>query len=113
MLGYSPAIRSKRRLGYAVLLLAVISIPLYLTFEKIAEEIQWERSWQKERFLVNGKYIIVKEAEILSRHDRKVVLMDILARERLTRDDLNDFREKIQRNFSKKLVIRANIIYIL
>ena len=113
VLGYSPAIRSKRRLGYAVLLLALISIPLYLTFEKIAEEIQWERSWQKERFLVNGKYIIVKEAEILSRHDRKVVLMDILARERLTRDDLNDFREKIQRNFSKKLVIRANIIYIL
>ena len=113
VLGYSPAIRSKRRLGYAVLLLAVISIPLYLTFEKIAEEIQWERSWQKERFLVNGKYIIVKEAEILSRHDRKVVLMDILARERLTRDDLNDFREKFQRIFSKKLVIRANIIYIL
>ena len=113
VLGYSPAIRSKRRLGYAVLLLALISIPLYLTFEKIAEEIQWERNWQKERFLVNGKYIIVKEAEIVSRHDRKVVLMDILARERLTRDDLNDFKEKIQRNFSQKLVIRANIIYIL
>jgi uncharacterized hydrophobic protein (TIGR00271 family) len=113
VLGYSPAIRSKRRLGYAVMLLALISIPLYLTFENIAEEIQWERSWQKERFLVNGKYIIVKEAEIVSQRDRKVVLMDILARERLTRDDLNDFKEKIQRNFSKKLVIRANIIYIL
>jgi hypothetical protein len=39
--------------------------------------------------------------------------MDILARERLTRDDLNDFKEKIQDNFSRKLVIRANIIYIL
>jgi uncharacterized hydrophobic protein (TIGR00271 family) len=113
VLGYSPAIRSKRRLGYAVMLLALISIPLYLTFEKIAEEIQWEHSWQKERFLVNGKYIIVKEAEIVSQRDRKVVLMDILARERLTRADLNDFKEKIQRNFSKKLVIRANIIYIL
>ena len=113
VLGYSPAIRSKRRLGYAVMLLALISIPLYLTFEKIAEEIQWEHSWQKERFLVNGKYIIVKEAEIVSQRDRKVVLMDILARERLTRDDLNDFKQKIQRNFSKKLVIRANIIYIL
>lgn len=113
MLGYSPVIRSKRRLGYAVLALALITIPLYLTFEDIAEEIQWERSWQKERFLVNGKYIIVKEAEIVSRHDRKIVLMDILARERLTRDDLNDFKEKIQHNFSKKLVIRANIIYIL
>lgn len=66
------------------LVLALITIPLYLTFENIAEEIQWDRSWQKERFLVNGKYIIVKEAKIVSRRDRKIVLMDILARERLT-----------------------------
>ena len=113
VLGYSAAIKSKRGMGYAVLALALITIPLYLTYDDIVEKLQWERSWQKERFLVNGKYIIVRDAEIFRRNDRQVVLMDILARERLTRDDLNDFKEKIQDNFSRKLVIRANIIYIL
>ena len=39
--------------------------------------------------------------------------MDIMARERLSRDDLDDFKQKVQTNFSRKLVIRANIIYIL
>ena len=42
-----------------------------------------------------------------------IVLMDIMARERLSRDDLDDFKQKVQTNFSRKLVIRANIIYIL
>ena len=68
---------------------------------------------QKERFLVNGKYIIVSKAEILRRGDRDIILMDIMARERLSRDDLDDFKQKVQTNFSRKLVIRANIIYIL
>ena len=113
VLGYSAAIKGKRNMGYVVLALALITIPLYLTYNDIVEEFQWERSWQKERFLVNGKYIIVRKAEILHRRDRDIVLMDILARERLSRGDLNDFKQKVQTNFSRELVIRANIIYIL
>jgi len=113
VLGYSAAIRGKRSMGYVVLTLALITIPLYFTYDDFVEKIEWERSWQKERFLVNGKYIIVRKAEILHRHDRDIVLMDILARERLSRDDLDNFKQKVQTNFSRKLVIRANIIYIL
>jgi uncharacterized hydrophobic protein (TIGR00271 family) len=113
VLGYSAAIKGKRSMGYVVLALALITIPLYLTYEDFVEKIQWEQSWQKERFLVNGKYIIVRKAEILHRRDRDIILMDILARDRLSRDDLDDFKQKVQTNFSRKLVIRANIIYIL
>ena len=113
VLGYSAAIKGKRSMGYVVLALALITIPLYLTYDDFVEKIRWEQSWQKERFLVNGKYIIVRNAEILHRRDRDIVLMDIMARERLSRDDLDAFKQKVQTNFSRKLVIRANIIYIL
>ena len=113
VLGYSAAIRGKRSMGYVVLTLALITIPLYFTYEDFVEKIEWEQSWQKERFLVNGKYIIVRKAQILHRRDRDIVLMDILARERLSRNDLDVFKQKVQTNFSRKLVIRANIIYIL
>jgi uncharacterized hydrophobic protein (TIGR00271 family) len=113
VLGYSAAIKGKRSMGYVVLALALITIPLYFTYDDYVERIQWEQSWLKERFLVNGKYIIVRKARILHRRDRDIVLMDILARERLSRDDLDVFKEKVQTNFSRKLVIRANIIYIL
>lgn len=113
VLGYSAAIQSKRSMGYVVLALAIISVPLYLTYSNVVEKIQWERSWQNERFLVNGKYVIVKDAEIFLDRDRIVILMDILAREHLDRDDLNVFKQKVQANFSSKLIIRANIIYLL
>jgi hypothetical protein len=113
MLGYSAAIKGKRSMGSVVLVLALITVPLYITYEDFVEKIQWELSWQKERFLVNGKYIIVRKAEVLRQHDRDIVLMDIMARERLSRDDLDNFKQKVQTNFSRKLVIRANIIYIL
>ena len=42
-----------------------------------------------------------------------VVLMDIAAREHLTRKDLNLLKRKIQIHFDRALVIRTNIIYIL
>jgi len=113
VLGYSAAIKGKRSIGYVVLALSLITIPLYLTYNDIVEKLQWERSWQKERFLVNNKYVIVQKAEVLQKHGRNVVIMDILAREHLTRTDLDNFKQKLQSNFSKKLVIRANIIYIL
>jgi uncharacterized hydrophobic protein (TIGR00271 family) len=113
VLGYSAAIKGKRSMGYVVLVLALITIPLYFTYEDFVEKIKWEQSWQKERFLVNGKYIIVRKAEVLHQRDRDIVLMDIMARERLSRDDLDLFKQKVQTNFSRKLVIRANIIYIL
>jgi uncharacterized hydrophobic protein (TIGR00271 family) len=113
VLGYSAAIKGKRSMGYVLLVLALITIPLYFTYEDFVEKIKWEQSWPKERFLVNGKYIIVRKAEILRQRDRDIVLMDIMARERLSRDDLDLFKQKVQTNFSRKLVIRANIIYIL
>jgi hypothetical protein len=98
VLGYSAAIRGRRGLGYAVLALAMITVPPVIHRDDIVGKLQWERSWQKERFLVNGKYIIVRDAEIFRQHDRQVVRMDILAREWLNRNDPNDLKEKIQHN---------------
>jgi uncharacterized hydrophobic protein (TIGR00271 family) len=111
-LGYSPAIRGKRNLGIVLLLYALITIPLYLSYDRIVEKIVYEKRWQKERFLVNGKYIIVQKADIGQKMDKSVIVMEILARELLTREDLNEFRKKIQTNFDKKLIIRLKTIYI-
>ena len=72
----------------------------------------FEKSWRYERFLVNEKYLIIRKAAINHRGDKQVIIMDILAREPLTREDLTAFKKKIQANFDKKLIIRVNMIYI-
>ncbi|MCP4406492.1 MAG: TIGR00341 family protein, partial [Gammaproteobacteria bacterium] len=112
VLGYSSVVRSKHSVGVVLLFLGLIAVPLYLSYDRIVEKMTVERNWQKERFLVNGKYIIIQKANLSRRGDKQIIMMELLAREHLTREDLTQFREKIQTNFNKKLIIRATIIYI-
>ena len=113
VLGYSPAIQNKRSLGVVALLLALISVPLYFSYDNIVEKMVMEKSWKKERFLVNGKYLIVRKANLEHHGDKLIITMEILARETLSREDLDLFQKKIQRYYSRKIVIRADVIYIL
>jgi hypothetical protein len=61
---------------------------------------------------VNEKYLIIQKAAVSHRGDKELIIMDILARESLTREDLNAFKKKLQANFNKKLIIRVNMTYI-
>jgi uncharacterized hydrophobic protein (TIGR00271 family) len=112
ILGYSAAVRRKASLVIVFIFLVLISIPLYLSYSRIVEDRIFEQSWRQERFLVNEKYIIIIKASIFWRGDKRIILMDILAREPLSREDLNAFKKKIQANFSKKLIIRLKTFYI-
>jgi uncharacterized hydrophobic protein (TIGR00271 family) len=112
VLGYSAVVRSKRSLVVVFIFLVLISIPLYLSYSRIVEDRIFEQSLRKERFLVNEKYLIIIKASIIWRGDNRIILMDILAREPLTREDLNAFKKKIQTHFSKKLIIRLKTFYI-
>ena len=112
VLGYSAAVRSRRSLGVVFIFLVLISIPLYLSYSRIVEDRNFEQSLRKERFLVNEKYLIIIKASIIWRGDKRIILMDVLAREPLTREDLNAFKKKIQTNFHKKLIIRLKTFYI-
>lgn len=112
VLGYSPAVRGKVGMRIVFILMFLIAIPLYFSYDDIVNKIVMEKSWKHERFLVNGKYIIVQKAHITTHEKKEIMTMDILAREQLTRDDLTSLRKKIENNFSRKLIIRAKIIYI-
>ncbi|MGD9181601.1 MAG: TIGR00341 family protein, partial [Desulfobacterales bacterium] len=112
VLGYSAVVRRKASLVVVFIFLALISIPLYLSYSRIVEDRIFEQSLRKERFLVNEKYLIIIKASIIWRGDNRIILMDVLAREPLNREDLNAFKKKIQANLNKKLIIRLKTFYI-
>ncbi|MGD9045071.1 MAG: TIGR00341 family protein, partial [Desulfobacterales bacterium] len=85
VLGYSAVVRRKASLVVVFIFLVLISIPLYLSYSRIAEDRTFEQSLRKERFLVNEKYLIIVKASIIWRGDNRIILMDVLAREPLTR----------------------------
>ena len=111
-LGYSAVVGSKQGLAFVALIMLLISIPLYISYQQIVDKSIFERNWRHERFLVNDKYLIVQKANVVHYRDKEVLTMDILAREPLSRNDLTQLKRKIQTHFSKELVIRARVLYI-
>ena len=112
-LGYSPAVQNKKGLAVIALLLVVVSIPLYFSYQAIAEKNLMEKKWQGERFIVGSKYLIVQKANLQKQRHHDVLYIDIMTRDPLSRLDFAILKEKIQMNFNKRLIVRANIIYIL
>ncbi|HID48036.1 MAG TPA: DUF389 domain-containing protein [Chromatiales bacterium] len=113
VLGYSPVVRSRKGLLIILLFLAVIMVPLYLSYHRIVEIRSFEKRLKTERYLVNDKYIIIRQARLSMQGNKRVVLMKILARESLSRDDLNQLKQKIQSQFGTRLTIQTEVIYIL
>ncbi len=113
ILGYSPVVQNKRGLAVITVLLALVSVPLYFSYQAIVKKQIVERSWKKERFLVHGKYLIVQKANLIKQKKQIVLYVDVLAREPLTRDDLAVFKERIQTNFEETTIVRAKVSYIL
>lgn len=111
-LGYSAVVGSKRSLAFVAVIMLLISIPLYISYQQIVDKTNFERNWRHERFLVNDKYLIIRKADVVHYRDKEVLTIDILAREPLSRNDLAQLKRKIQTNFSKELVIRAKVLYI-
>ncbi|WP_163339311.1 TIGR00341 family protein [Desulfopila sp. IMCC35008] len=112
VLGFSPVVRDKRGMLVVLTFLIAISVPLFMGFQSIVTKARFEKSWKKERFLVNEKYLIVNTAKLHEFRDKNLLIVDIHAREPLNRYDLTVFKQKIQQNFAEDLQIRARIIYI-
>lgn len=112
VLGFSPVVKDKKGLLVVCLFFFLITIPLFLTYQDISEKSALEKSWKVERFLVNGKYLIVKRARLEKTENKQLLTVQLQARDTLTRFDLHEFKRKVQKNFSPDLIVRVNIVYI-
>ena len=112
ILGFSPAIRNKKGVCFVALLLFIISIPLYFSYQHIVETMVLEESWKNERFLIGDKYLIVRQAMILQEKGQDLLMVRVLVREPLTRADLNQLKTKLQSNFTETLHIRVQVLYL-
>ncbi len=112
LLGYSAVIVNKRGVFIVLLLTALVAVPLFITTKKIITIRLMERRWSQQRFLVNNKYLIVKEAKVVYQHNRRLLFLKVLVRQGLTRKDLNLLKRKIEANFDSTLDIRIQLYYI-
>ncbi|MFV2057423.1 MAG: TIGR00341 family protein [Thiohalomonadales bacterium] len=113
VLGYSSVVKSKRGALFVVLSLAAISIPLYISYNQIVNTIVLKNRMEKERYLINGKYLIINDININYIKEKNIIDLSILTRDTLTRSDMAKLKQKIQSQSQKKLFIRTKIVHIL
>jgi len=113
ILGFSPIVYARRGIGLVFVLFMFISVPLYASYQRIVESVSFETVMEKNRFLINGKYIIVQNPRLSHSGNNKVLLADILTRDDIDRKDLVTLKKKIRLNFKSKVIIKARVLYIL
>jgi len=113
ILGFSSVLKSKKSIIFIFLLIVGVSYPLYLSYDKIIQRYQIAKMLKQHRFIVNNKYIIIKDVSVSFHNDIKIFKLTLLVRNSLNRDDLQRLKEDIQRLFNAKLVVQTQMEYIL
>ena len=98
---------------FVMLSFLAISIPLYISYHQIVTTLEHQAKMEKQRFLVNDKYIILRNVRITYARDKLIIDMDILTRDNLSRHDMDKLKQKIQSQFDKRIFIRTKVINIL
>ncbi len=82
MLGFSPVAVAKKGIFYAMTLVAVVSVPLYISFSKMKHDIEVQKTLGKFEETIGGKVIHLRNIEIQGKEVRcEVIASDILSKE--------------------------------
>ena len=112
-LGFSNAVKSKKSLIAVSLLLAFITYPLYLSYHDIIDRYELNVILKQNRYLVDDKYIIIKNADISHRDEIDVIHLKLLLRDVLNRKELEQLKQKIQLRSKRKIYLHIETEYIL
>jgi len=113
VLGFSSVVKSKKSVIFIFLLLLGVSYPLYLSYDRMLQKYQIAQTLKNHRFIVNNKYVIIRDVNINFYEDMKAFNMKIVVREAMNRADLEELKEDIERLFGDKLFIKTEVEYIL
>ncbi|RUM65986.1 MAG: TIGR00341 family protein [Sulfurimonas sp.] len=113
LLGFSNAVKSKKSVMFVFMLLLVISVPLYFSYDKMLQKHQMTQRLKERHFTVAGKEIIVGSAVAQIHGSVREIELELLVKESLGRSDLEELKEKIQQLFTHPVVIKAKVEYLL
>ena len=113
LLGFSNVLKSKKSVAFIFAILLAISYPLYLSSGNMIEKYQISQELKEHRFLVNNRYIIIENVNVIFRGDVKILNLDLVVRESLDRNDFEVLKEDIQRLLNRKLFIKTRVEFIL
>lgn len=112
-LGFSSTVKSKKSLAIIVVILVLLSYPLYRSYTDSLQRYYLIKSLQNEAIIINKKQVLIESAAIDYQNNMRIINITIVLRQVLNDEELQILKLKIDQRFSSKHQIRVNIKYIL
>jgi uncharacterized hydrophobic protein (TIGR00271 family) len=109
VLGYAPLSRGKKGLYYTAALLALVTLPLALSFYKIVEKNDYLKELKSIKHLtIDGKDVELVIKGIVIQKEELVVDLDTVSSTGLHNGDFNELKEILEKKLDKKVVLEIN-----
>ncbi|MEP5765244.1 MAG: TIGR00341 family protein [Halieaceae bacterium] len=113
VLGFSPVLHARRRIGVVVLLLALIAIPLGVSSVHITQRWEAEDALELERFEINGKSVLITDVDVRATDGASGLMINIEVNQPLGREDLAELKRQIRQKLDQDFAIRVDVHYKL
>lgn len=109
MLGFSPVAVAKKGLSFALILVAIVSVPLFVSFGKMKHNIQIEQTLSKFEATLHGKNIHLKNIKI---HDKEV-RCEVIASDILSKEEKVELKALISQELGEEVRVLVSFWYEL
>lgn len=112
-LGFSNTVKSKKSFALIIIILILLSYPLYRSYIDSLQRYQLIKSVQSEEVLINKKKILIENAVIEYQNNMKIINMTIVLKKALNEEELQTLKHKIEQRFASQYQIRISMKFIL
>ena len=101
VLGYAPVTRATRGLGWSLLVVVLVAIPLAVSFNNIRNHWQVENYLVSTEFDLEGVVVQLSDVQVSLRRSRLYVRADMTSTQALSVREMQSFKEKLEQEFDR------------
>ena len=113
MLGFSPLHIAKKGITYAITLVGIVSIPLYISFNKMIEKVQVEQVLSKFEQNIGRKKIELQNISLERKNSKLIVRCEVISSDTLSQEDKILLKHKISEKIGEEVEVLASFLYRL
>jgi len=108
VLGFAPVTKAKKGVFYTSLIMAIVAIPLFLSFMKVVDRNKYLDDLNSIKTItINKEKIDLKINTIENRKDNILVNIEVISNKPLSLTTYNSIKNKLQEKTDKKIVLKV------
>ena len=113
MLGFSPLHIAKKGISYASILVLIVSIPLYISFDKMIEKVQVEQILSRFEHKIGEKEIYLQNIKLQKHGSKLEVRCEVISSDILSKKEKSLLKQKISNEVGENVEVLALFLYRL